>query len=92
MDDNEKLVEAVRGYPCLWQVSSRAYRDITAKTNALKTIVDQVSVCVCLVCLFFLTHTYVYIILDEEGAFADAVAACLHRLFVVMAEKTTESR
>ena len=27
----EKLVEAVRCYPCLWQVSSKSYRDLIAK-------------------------------------------------------------
>jgi hypothetical protein len=29
--DDDKLVEAVRGYFCLWKVSSKAYRDATAK-------------------------------------------------------------
>ena len=42
MDDDEKLIEAVRLYPCLWQVSSRSYRDVIAKTNALKMIAEQV--------------------------------------------------
>ena len=41
-DDDEKLIEAVRLYPCLWQVSSRSYNDVIAKTNALKMIAEQV--------------------------------------------------
>ena len=32
----EKLVEAVKSYPCLRQVTSRAYKDIIAKSNAWK--------------------------------------------------------
>ena len=35
--DDEKLVDAVRYYPCIWQVNSRMYiKDITAKENACK--------------------------------------------------------
>ena len=42
MDDEEKLVEAVRCYPCLWQVSSREYKDARAKENAWKEVASQV--------------------------------------------------
>ena len=34
----EKLVEAVKSYPCLWQVTSCAYKDIIAKINAWKEV------------------------------------------------------
>ena len=34
--DDEKLIEAVRTFPCLWRVSSKAYKDIRAKENAWK--------------------------------------------------------
>ena len=33
MDDEEKLVEAVRCYPCLWQVSSREYKDARSSAH-----------------------------------------------------------
>ena len=42
---DEKLIEAVRCFPCLWQVNSRLYRDVVAKGNALKEIANQVSAC-----------------------------------------------
>ena len=32
---DEKLIEAVREYTCLWQVSSRAYKYLRAKENAV---------------------------------------------------------
>ena len=38
----EKLTEAVRGFPCLWQVSSRAYKDLRAKENAWKEVASKV--------------------------------------------------
>ena len=38
----EKLIEAVRGFPCLWQVTSRAFKDIKAKENAWKAIASEV--------------------------------------------------
>ena len=34
--DDEKLIEAVRTFPCLWRVSSKAYKDKRAKENAWK--------------------------------------------------------
>ena len=36
--DDERLIEAVRGFPCLWRVSCRAYRDIRAKENFWKEV------------------------------------------------------
>ena len=36
--EDERLVEAVRGFPCLRRVCSRAYRDIRAKENAWKEV------------------------------------------------------
>ena len=44
MDDDEKLIEAVRGYFCLWLVKSKAYRDAVAKANAWKEVSNTVSV------------------------------------------------
>ena len=32
--DEEKLVEAVRGYPCLWKLTEKGYKDGKAKENA----------------------------------------------------------
>ena len=31
--DEEKLIEAVRTYPCIWHVSSKSYEDIIAKSE-----------------------------------------------------------
>ena len=42
---DEKLVEAVRGFACLWQVNSKAYKDNIAKENAWKAIGEQVHIC-----------------------------------------------
>ena len=41
---DEKLVEAVRDYPCLWQLSSRSYKDLRAKENAWKAVALKVTV------------------------------------------------
>ena len=40
--DEEKLIDCVRCYPCLWQVSSKGYKDIRAKDNAWREISVQV--------------------------------------------------
>ena len=42
MEGDEKLVEAVRGFPCLWKVKARSYKDQTAKENAWKEVSRQV--------------------------------------------------
>ena len=39
----DKLIEAVRDYTCLWQVSSRAYKDLRAKENTWKQVAEKVS-------------------------------------------------
>ncbi|XP_019850435.1 PREDICTED: transcription factor Adf-1-like [Amphimedon queenslandica] len=39
---DEKLIEAVRDFPCLWQLSTRAYKDIRAKEKAWKIVADKV--------------------------------------------------
>ena len=36
--EDEKLIESVREYPCLWRVCSKAYKDIRAKENAWKEV------------------------------------------------------
>lgn len=38
----EKLIEAVRCFPCLWQVAAKAYRDQRAKENAWKEVANKV--------------------------------------------------
>ena len=43
MEGEEQLVEAVRGFPCLWMVKSKAYKDLIAKENAWKAISKEVS-------------------------------------------------
>ena len=42
MDFEEKLVEAVHSFPCLWQTTSKCYRDIRARDNTWKEVVQQV--------------------------------------------------
>ena len=42
--DDEKLVEAVREFECLWKIGSKSYKDIRAKENAWKEVVSKVSV------------------------------------------------
>ena len=40
--DEEKLIEGVQSFPCLWNVSSKGYRDQKAKENAWNTIAIEV--------------------------------------------------
>ena len=42
MDADEKLIEAVREFPCLWLVSSKFYKEAVAKDNAWREIGTQV--------------------------------------------------
>ena len=41
--DDEKLVEAVRAFDCLWKVGGKSYRDIRAKENAWKEVASKVN-------------------------------------------------
>ena len=43
--DEEALVEAVRGFPSLWQPSNKSYKDVglIAKENAWKLVTMQVN-------------------------------------------------
>ena len=41
--NDEKLIEAVRSYSCLWQVNSYSYKDRRAKDNAWKEVIDKVT-------------------------------------------------
>ena len=38
----EKLIEAVRSFPCLWKPKARSYKDVRAKENAWKEVASQV--------------------------------------------------
>ena len=40
---DEKLVEAVPCFLCLWQVSSKSYKDASARENAWKEVASQVT-------------------------------------------------
>ena len=40
--EEEKLFEAVRTFPCLWQVKSPVYKDIRAKENAWNKVAIEV--------------------------------------------------
>ena len=41
--NEEKLIEAVRQFDCLWKVSAKVYRDSRAKENAWKAVARTVS-------------------------------------------------
>ena len=43
MDREEKLVEAIREYTCLWKVNAKEYKDAIAKENAWKEVARKVS-------------------------------------------------
>ena len=43
MEGDEKLVEVVRGFLCLWKVKARLYKDQTVKENAWKEIFRPLS-------------------------------------------------
>ena len=34
--DFEELIEAVRSFPCLWEVSSKGYKDSRARDNGVE--------------------------------------------------------
>ena len=40
--DDEKIIEAVRSFPCLWQVTNKSYKDSKARENAWKVVGDQI--------------------------------------------------
>ena len=46
-DLQEKLIEAVRKYPCVWDVTSLSFKDkdCKAKENAWKSVPEEVKVC-----------------------------------------------
>lgn len=37
-EEREQLIEAVKNYPCLYDTTSKTYKDITVKTNAKEEI------------------------------------------------------
>ena len=41
--NEEKLIEAVRAFPCLWDVTSRSFKDSRAKENAWKCVAEEVN-------------------------------------------------
>ena len=54
--DEEKLIETVRGFPCLWQVSALSYRDSRVKENSWKLVASQISIS--FVLLMWATYMY----------------------------------
>ena len=45
--DDEKLIEEVRVYECLWKVTSMAYKDLRAKENSWKIVAEKLK-CYCI--------------------------------------------
>ena len=39
----EGFIEAVREFPCLWNVTSKSFKDVHAKENAWKAIAEKVN-------------------------------------------------
>ena len=46
MNFEEALIEQVRLFPCLWQTTSKSYKDLRVRENAWKEVADQVYVAV----------------------------------------------
>ena len=42
INHHEKLIEAVRKYPCIWDMSSKSYKDSKAKENAWTQVSNEV--------------------------------------------------
>lgn len=42
---DEKLIEVVKRFPCLWEVQSKSFRDLAAKESAWKVISAEVRLC-----------------------------------------------
>ena len=40
----EALIEAVRRYPCIWKVNSKAYKDARARENAWKKVSMEIGI------------------------------------------------
>ena len=47
MADSETIINAVREFPCLWQVNSKSYKDQRARENAWKRVSSSISQCLC---------------------------------------------
>ena len=43
MDVDEKIIDAVHEFPCLWKVSSKTYKDAIAKGNVWKEVSNKVT-------------------------------------------------
>ena len=40
---DEKLIKAVCCFSCLWQVSSKSYKDVRTRENAWKEVASQIT-------------------------------------------------
>ena len=40
---DKKLIKVVRCFPCLWQVSSKSYKDVRTRENAWKEVASQIT-------------------------------------------------
>ena len=39
---DEKLIEGVKRYPCLWEIHNKSFRDLGAKESAWKIVAQEV--------------------------------------------------
>ena len=57
---NEKLIEAVCLFPCLWQVNTKSYKDVVAKANENSMMYEcTVHVHVCMDIISHVVYMYV---------------------------------
>lgn len=58
---DEKLIEVVKRFPCLWETHSKAFRDLVAKDNAWKVVSSEVGPCV----LTFISFKALYVYFSD---------------------------
>ena len=39
---DERLIESIQRFPCLWEIHSKSFRDLVAKENAWKVVSTEV--------------------------------------------------
>ena len=57
---DERVIEAVREFPCIWDMAFKGYKDTIAKGNAWKEVSNKVTVLSQLSVHCSPTYTYVY--------------------------------
>ena len=74
------MIEAVREFSCIWQLSNRSYKDLRAKENAWKAVVAKVQI-------ILPSNTYINIIVCAIGVFIPGQARTLPGLKTNLGKK-----